>query len=100
MSSGSEPVHVVWRLANELARAASEHDAGVAVARAACLLSGVECARVWLIDRTRGYRFAGSWPDEDKPPEHPPQDVIRAIIFGAPSTTAADLPTVRGSPFR
>jgi GAF domain-containing protein/biotin carboxyl carrier protein len=76
---------IATHLAAELAQARSERDAAVATARAVGLWVGADSVRVWVFDRTQGYRFAGAWPDTGEAPERPAQDVARAIAFGAPA---------------
>ncbi len=90
--SEADPRVVAWRLAADLARARGEGEAAAAVARAAALLSGAEVARVWMIDRDRGYRFSGAWPEEEGPPEAPPEGLARAVVFGAPAAAKAEQP--------
>ena len=81
---GVESTSVALRLAAELVRARDERQAAAATARAAGLLVGADAVRVWLLDRTHGYRFVGAWPDADGAPEEPSQDVARVVAFGEP----------------
>jgi len=83
---------IAIRLAAELAQARSESDAAAATARAVGLWVSADAVRVWVFDRTQGYRFAGAWPDKGATPERPAQDVARAIAFGAPSVGKARSP--------
>jgi RND family efflux transporter MFP subunit len=83
---------VAMRLAAELARAQGEREAASAIARAAGLLVRADRVRIWLLDRNRGYRFSGAWPEGDGHPEQTPDDVARAVVFGSPSTAAAEPP--------
>jgi RND family efflux transporter MFP subunit len=83
---------VAMRLAAELARARTEGEAAAAIARAAGQLVGAGRARVWMLDRNRGYRFAGAWPKEEKPPSRPPDDVARAVVFGSPLADSSEPP--------
>ncbi len=82
----ADPQVVAWRLAADLARARGEEGAAAAIARAASLLSDAEAVRVWMIDRQRGYRFAGAWPEQGLRVEEPPDSVARAVIFGVAVT--------------
>jgi len=75
---------VAWRLAAELARARGESQAAAVVARGAAALAGAEVARVWMIDRARGYRFSGAWPEQGNEDATVPPEVPRAIVFAAP----------------
>lgn len=83
---------VAWRLAAELARARGESQAAASVARAAATLAGAEVARVWMIDRTRGYRFSGAWPAQGNEDATVPSEVPRAIVFAAPLAGTAKAP--------
>src|SRR5262245_12120554 len=83
---------VAWRLAAELARARGENQAAASVARAAAALAGAEVAHVWMIDRSRGYRFAGAWPEQSREEGDVPSEVPRAIVFGAPHAGKAKPP--------
>lgn len=87
--SDTDRAAVVWRLTAELARARQEGQAGAALARASAVLTGAESARVWMIDRRRGYRLSGSWPEADAESETAPDNVARAVVLGTPSITAA-----------
>jgi len=85
--------NAAWRLAAALARARTESDAAGAVARVAATISGAESARVWLLDHTHGYRYAGAWPEQGaENPGAPPDEVPRALAFGVPSVSEATAP--------
>ncbi len=88
-STGSK---AAWRLAAALARARTESDAAGAVARVAATMAGAESVRVWLLDHTHGYRYAGAWPDESYEPGAPPDEVPRTLAFGVASVSAAPSP--------
>lgn len=83
---------VAFRLAAELARARHEGQAAAALAQAAAVLVGAESVRVWMMDRTRGYRVSGAWPAEAAPPDAPPPEVARAVVLGAVSVTRPGAP--------
>src|SRR5262249_59480049 len=83
---------VAGGLAAELARARGENQAAASVARAAAALAGAEVARVWMIDRTHGYRFSGAWPEQGNDDASVPAEVPRAIVFGAPLAGKAKAP--------
>ncbi|HKQ60720.1 MAG TPA: GAF domain-containing protein, partial [Candidatus Polarisedimenticolaceae bacterium] len=51
-----------------------------------------ERVRIWVLDRSRGYRYAGVWPEDDEVPEDVPGDVAKAVAFGAPSANPAEPP--------
>jgi GAF domain-containing protein len=88
--SGMEAL--AWQVAAGLARSRNEGQAATAVARAAALLLEAEIVRLWMIDRERGYRFAGAWPEEETPPEEPPEDIGRVVALGAPDIAPAAKP--------
>jgi RND family efflux transporter MFP subunit len=90
--SEAERAATAWRLAAELARARSEGHAAAAVARAAAVLTGAESVHIWMIDHSRGYRFSGAWPEEENPERTSPEEVGRAIAFGAATAVAAEAP--------
>jgi RND family efflux transporter MFP subunit len=79
---------VAWRLIADLLRARTEEQTAAALALAAGILTGVDTARVWLLDRSHGYRLAGAWPEGEKPPDAPPQKIAWAIMFESPSVSA------------
>lgn len=83
---------IAWQLAADLARARGEAQAAEAVARAAAQVAGADAVRVWLLDRRRGYRFAGAWPEEQAAPGAPPKDLARAVVFGTPAAGRAERP--------
>lgn len=83
---------ITWRLAEELACARQEGQVGAALARASAGLTGAESARVWMIDRRRGYRLSGGWPGADSELDAAPQEVAQAVVFGTTSVTAARSP--------
>jgi len=90
--AGHDPTSVALRLAAELVRARDERQAAAAAARAAGLLIDADSVRIWLLDRNRGYRFAGEWPENDEIPDEVPGEVARVVAFGAATTTEADIP--------
>jgi RND family efflux transporter MFP subunit len=84
---------VAFRLAAELVRARDERQTAAATARAAGLLIGADSVLVWLLDRSRGYRFVGVWPEtEEEAPDAPSAEVARVVAFGVPTATDADPP--------
>jgi GAF domain-containing protein/multidrug efflux pump subunit AcrA (membrane-fusion protein) len=88
-----DPTAVALRLAAELVRARDERQAAAATARAAGLIIGADSVRVWLLDRSRGYRFVGVWPEtEGAPPDEPSTEVARVVAFGVPTATEAAPP--------
>jgi len=88
-----DPTAVALRLAAELVRARDERQAAAATARAAGLLIGADSVRVWLLDRSLGYRFVGVWPETDEEsPNEPSSEVARVVAFGVPTATDADPP--------
>lgn len=90
--AGHDPTGAALRLAAELVRARDERQAAAATARAAGVLIHADSVRIWLLDRNRGYRFAGEWPDSDDVPDEVPVEVARVVAFGAPTATEADIP--------
>jgi RND family efflux transporter MFP subunit len=90
--SGHDPTGAALRLAAELVRARDERQAAAATARAAGLLIDADSVRIWLLDRNRGYRFAGEWPENDDMPDDVPGEVARVVAFGAALATEADIP--------
>ena len=85
-----EATAVALRMAAELVRARDERQAAAATARAAGLLVGADAVRVWLLDRTRGYRFVGAWPESGDPPAEPPREVARVVAFGEAIATRGE----------
>lgn len=83
---------VAWGLARELTRARTEGQVAGLIARAAAVLTDAQAVRVWMIDRGKGYRFSGSWPAAEEAPGKPPDDLPRAVVFGAPLAGRAEDP--------
>src|SRR5262245_42421010 len=81
-----------WRLAAELLRARSEGQVSSALARAAASLSACDGARVWSLDREKGYRFSAGWPPEENPPDEPPDAIARVIASGLSLAAPASKP--------
>lgn len=80
---GTDRDSVLWRASTDLARARGEADAAAALARAVGMILGASAARVWMIDRARGYRLAASWPEEGPPANaESPRDLPRALVMG------------------
>jgi multidrug resistance efflux pump/transcriptional regulator with GAF, ATPase, and Fis domain len=71
-----------WRLAADLARSRSEAQLSAAIARAAGTLTEADATRVWSIDREKGYRFSGAWPQEPESPQEPLPGVVKALASG------------------
>jgi hypothetical protein len=88
----SESLDVALGLASGLASAETESEAAAAIARAAGQLTGAESARVWILDRHRGYRFAGTWPEDSDRPEEPSAIVARVVAFGTADCSEAEPP--------
>ena len=51
-----------------------------------------------MIDREKGYRFSGAWPEEETPPTVPHDDVARTVAFGSPPSATSGPKPSRKSP--
>ncbi len=90
MASSGGASFSAWRLAGDLAKAGGEEQAAGALARAVGALLGADVVRIFVLDRRRGFRAAGTWPPGAVPGAEIPEAAPRAIAFDAPVAASAD----------